>query len=161
MDDHLREAFRRFELDANLAPFPIPVLVGGGIAKHILVSKLGMDQVDVVIQLVKIIGKEGSPSGESDNVLNLSAAITKFPFLTDGINLHIGFLGKLSNFRDRITAAVVFSVRNEDQGLLLIFGGLDLFETQIHGVVEGCPPARVAEGNGVLDGGALMCEGLD
>src|SRR5206468_4584598 len=105
----LWKALRRVELDFYFAPFPVAIFVGRDITHDVLIAQFRVNQIDIIIQLIKIVRKERAPAGKPDYILDLRTSIPQFALFSDRIDLNVGLLGKLPDLGGGIAAAVVFA----------------------------------------------------
>ena len=68
------------------------------IPQNILTAQFGVNEVDIIVELVEIVREKGPSSRHIHDALQFSAACAERPDLTDGVYLDIHLLGKLANF---------------------------------------------------------------
>ena len=85
-----------------------------------------MYEVDIIVEFIEVVWKKSSSAGDIHDALKLAAARSQWAYLSYGIDLNIHFLGKFTNFRRRVAAAVVFAVADNYQGFFFMRAPLDL-----------------------------------
>jgi len=80
---------RRVEPDRDSPPFSIMNSVCRRIAHEVLALQFSVYQIDVIIQIVKIVREKSAASGQIDDVLNFGEAVTQKPLFADDVNLHV------------------------------------------------------------------------
>jgi hypothetical protein len=86
------------QFDPDVAPFPVVNFVGRHIAQDVLGAKFSVDQIDIVIQLIEIVREKSSSPCRTDDTLDFRSAVSQFAFLSNRINLNVGFLRKVTDF---------------------------------------------------------------
>src|SRR5215467_10554396 len=136
----MRQALWRIELNLNLAPVAVFILVVWTVPEHILVAQLYSYLGCYIGQFIGITDGEQTPAGhlrdivEQDRTVDLLLLAGHRAEDTDGINLDIGFLHHGFDLIFRVAAVVIAAVRDDQQGLLAVAGILHLTDPHVDSV---------------------------
>src|SRR6185312_3064890 len=139
----MRQPLWRIELYLNLAPAAVLILVVWTVSEHILVAQLYSNLSSHIGQFVGITDREHASTGYLGDFSQQSRAIDLLRLdrrraeNTDGIDLHIGLFYQRLNLVFSITAVIIATIRDDQQGLFAVAGVLHLAYAHIDSVKQG------------------------
>src|ERR1017187_7918843 len=164
-----RHLGRLHQLDFHMAVLSVVLLVGRGIAKHVLIPQLDSDfggdirqligVFDLVLAAAGLVGHLAQQGGPVALLRGPAARADGFVD-TDGIDLDVGFFHQVTKFPFGVAAAVVATVGDDQQRLAGVPGLLHFMQAQIDGVQQGGHAFGLAETEAALDVPGAVGEGL-
>src|ERR1022692_4568233 len=157
------------QLDIHMAGFSVALLVGRGIAKHVLIPELDSDFGGNIRQLIGVFdlvlaasGLVGhlAQQGRPVALLGGPAARTDGFVDSDGIDLDVGFFHQVTKFPFGVATAVVAAVGDDQDRLARVPGLLHFMQPQVDGVQQGGHTFGLAETEAALDVPGAVGEGL-
>src|ERR1017187_3165633 len=155
-----RHLGRLHQLDIHMAVFSVALLVGRGIAKHVLIPELDSDFGGNIRQLIGVFdlvlaasGLVGhlAQQGRPVALLGGPAARTDGFVDSDGIDLDVGFFHQVTKFPFGVAAAVVAAVGDDQNRLARVPCLLHFMQAQVDGVQQGGHAFGLAETEAALD----------
>src|ERR1039457_4152904 len=164
-----RHLGRLYQLDFHMAVFSVVLLVGRGIAKHVLIPQLDSDFGGDIRQLIGVfdlvlaasglvghLAQQGGPVA----LLRGPAARTDGFVDSDGIDLDVGFFHQVTKFPFGVAAAVVAAIGDDQNRLAPVPGLFHFMQAQVDGVQQGGHAFGLAETEAALDLPGAVGEGL-
>src|ERR1035438_9580726 len=155
-----RHLGRLHQLDFHMAVFSVVLLVGRGIAKHVLIPQLHSDLGGDIRQLIGVFHLVLAASGQVGHLaqqggpvalLRGPAARTHGFVDSDGIDLDVGFFHQVTKLAFGVAAAVVAAVGDDQNRLARVPGLFHFMQAQVDGIQQGGHAFGLAEIEAALD----------
>src|SRR5271157_305486 len=164
-----RHPGRLHQLDLHMAVFSVALLVGRGIAKHVLIPQLHSDfggdirqligVFDLVLAATGLVGHFAQQRG-AVALLRGPAARTHGFVDSDGIDLDVGFFYQVTEFPFGVAAAVVAAIGDDQNRLAPVPGPFHFMQAQVDCVQQGGHAFGLGETEAAPDLPGAAGEGL-
>src|ERR1035438_10193853 len=135
-----------YQLDFHMAVLSVALLVGRGIAKHVLIPQFHSDfggdirqligVFDLVLAATGLVGHLAQQGGPVVLFRGPAARTDRFVD-SDGIDLDVGFFHQVTKFPFAVAAAVVATVGDDQNRLPPVPGLFHFMQAQVDGVQQG------------------------